>query len=1188
MTFTNWVRNRNRAYGLGDARKPMQRPRLGMELLEDRTTPTISANLNAGVLTVALSGNDNATVGGLASNGTTIAVSGNGFPQQNFSNVTSIVVNDTSGGGATNQRVGFDTVGGTSLIGITGSVTVTGIETIALNSLSNPMTANSGITFTGASVVNTINTLPQLSSTGAISITATGGGDAIGTAANPIRIAAGGLLLTTNTTVGNGNQFFDFGGGFVNVNVPTGPINAGTGTVTLTNGEFFGVGNGSDFGDSTTFNLGTGGILSVGAFTETIGGLSGIGTVGVGQNGPRTLVVGNNNATTTFAGTLVNVSPGNGASGVLTVQKIGTGTLALTGNNTYTGTTTISGGVLQLGNGGTSGSLGSGSIANNANLTVNRSDALTINSTISGSGTLLKTGGGTLTLTGNNSYGGGTTISAGGIHFTTSTALGSGTVTLGDANTALGVDPFLLAAAAGNTTLANNVLINDDGAVIGSVDNAAGPNATFSGTITNNGTAAGQLFLLGGSSDRTTFTGQITGSGSFLTIIATAAGRRVVLDNATANANNFTGLLTIENDAVLQLGLNTANPQIPDTAVVAFTNAGSTLQLFQMNETVGSLRSDAAGAGLIRSFGGNTVLTIGANDADDAFSGVIQNNVGTIAMVKTGTGTQTLSGVNTHTGGTTINGGTLLVNGTHTAVGATTTATGGGTALGGSGIIAGAVSIQNGAGLLPGNTTTNATLGTGNLTIQPGASTLGVKLSTAGGALTSDQANVTGTVNIAGANLFALAQNSTLPLGTSFTILNNDGTDAIVGTFAGLAEGAEFIPANGTQSYRISYVGGTGNDITLTVSAGTLPAQLVVTGAGVGTGQLFTPNLAGTYGVGSTQLLIPGFGGEIRVATADVNGDGIFDTIAATGPGGDRIRVLSGNGGAVLADFSSFGGYGGGVFVAAGDLNGDGRADIAVTGDAPDAFSGPQANGLQVRVFDGASMTNGTNTPTLMANFNGLASLNGAQGEGQNVRLGGRPAIADVNGDGRLDLAIAAGSGGGPRVCVWNGLGFANANGGRPTVNPIANLFVFESRQRGGAFLTAGDITGDNRAEIIVGGGPGGGPRLRIVDSALLLTLPNLEAVDLDDPVNLTNGLVLNNFFAGSAGNRGGVHLTVRDVDNDGRADVVTGSGTNEPSLVRVYRATALAAVFGTNGEPANPQIIDPFGAVIAGGVWVG
>ena len=95
------------------------------------------------------------------------------------------------------------------------------------------------------------------------------------------------------------------------------------------------------------------------------------------------------------------------------MTKTGAGTTTLTGTNTYSGTTTISTGTLQVGNGGTTGTLGSGNITNNAALRVNRSDAFTLGQNISGTGTLTQFGAGTTTLTGANTYSGVTTISAG-------------------------------------------------------------------------------------------------------------------------------------------------------------------------------------------------------------------------------------------------------------------------------------------------------------------------------------------------------------------------------------------------------------------------------------------------------------------------------------------------------------------------------------------------------------------------------------------------------------------------------------------------------------------------------------------------------------------------------------------------------------------------------------------------------
>src|SRR5258706_16200737 len=87
-------------------------------------------------------------------------------------------------------------------------------------------------------------------------------------------------------------------------------------------------------------------------------------------------------------------------------------TLFRSGNSTYSGGTTISAGTLQIGNGGTSGSI-SGIITDNGTLAFDRSDSVTFGGAISGTGALVQLGSSTLTLTGNSTYSGGTTISAG-------------------------------------------------------------------------------------------------------------------------------------------------------------------------------------------------------------------------------------------------------------------------------------------------------------------------------------------------------------------------------------------------------------------------------------------------------------------------------------------------------------------------------------------------------------------------------------------------------------------------------------------------------------------------------------------------------------------------------------------------------------------------------------------------------
>ena len=81
--------------------------------------------------------------------------------------------------------------------------------------------------------------------------------------------------------------------------------------------------------------------------------------------------------------------------------------------HTYRGTTTINAGTLQVGNGGVSGSLGTGNVVNNADLVFNLSGNTVANGAISGTGTLTKVGAGSLALIGANTYSGATTLSAG-------------------------------------------------------------------------------------------------------------------------------------------------------------------------------------------------------------------------------------------------------------------------------------------------------------------------------------------------------------------------------------------------------------------------------------------------------------------------------------------------------------------------------------------------------------------------------------------------------------------------------------------------------------------------------------------------------------------------------------------------------------------------------------------------------
>jgi autotransporter-associated beta strand protein len=236
--------------------------------------------------------------------------------------------------------------------------------------------------------------------------------------------------------------------------------------------------------------------------------------------------------------------------------------------------------------------------------------------------------------------------------------------------------------------------------------------------------------------------------------------------------------------------------------------------------TVGSIE----GSGNI--FLGARNLTVGSNNLSTNFSGVIRDRGGIVhdtggSLTKIGTGKLILSHRNRYTGGTIIEGGKLIVNNdghSGTGTGPVQVVEG---KLGGKGIIAGAVTVGTGSGsgafLAPGYV--HGAGRPGALTIQglltfngDGVYEMQVNSSSA---IADEVATLGVAINTGSKFTFADIGNSTLPVGTVFTIINNTSATPIAGTFSNLHDGSTF-SSNG-NTYQASYEGGDGNDLTLTV-----------------------------------------------------------------------------------------------------------------------------------------------------------------------------------------------------------------------------------------------------------------------------------------------------------------------------------------------------------------------------------
>ena len=395
--------------------------------------------------------------------------------------------------------------------------------------------------------------------------------------------------------------------------------NSGTGTLTIANGGIVTAGPiviAANAGSIGTLNIGAGAgspAAAPGALTTpSVAFGAGIGTLNFNHTA----------ADYVFAPAI----SGNGAVNVLA------GTTILTADNSYTGGTTVSGGKLQLGNGGSTGGI-VGNVVDNGTLAFNRSNVLVFPGVVSGAGGAAQIGSGTTILTATNTYTGGTTISAGTLELGAGGTSGSivgnvannGTLVFNRVDTV--TFPGVISGTGQVLQLAGTTILTGDGAnphrgyphrgwhamKLG----AGGTSGSIVGNVANNGT------LVFNRVDTVTFPGVISGTGQVLQL----AGTTILTGDS-----NYTGVTRIA-AGTLELGAGGTSGSI----VGNVTDNGALV--FNRSDTV-TFPGAISGSGAVSQIGsGTTILT-----ADNPYTGGTMVSAGTLAVGDFAHPTAALSG----------------------------------------------------------------------------------------------------------------------------------------------------------------------------------------------------------------------------------------------------------------------------------------------------------------------------------------------------------------------------------------------------------------------------------------------------------------------------------------------------------------------------------------------------------------
>jgi autotransporter-associated beta strand protein len=504
------------------------------------TNPGI-ATIAGGTATVVNSGSITATGAG------SVAIVANGLNITNNAGATISGAND-----GVNQQAG-----GTATIANTGTISGAGRTGLRLgsnasvtNTGTGVITGLTGIGFRDPLGVNTPVVNGSVFNSG--TITGTGGtaiNFAITPGSGPFTLTLGPGSIIQGNVLGTGGDLFQLGGA------------AGSDTFNVTT-----IGAAQQYRGFTTFN-------KIGASTWTLTG-SGAQNWTISQGtliGDTNSLAGSaitNNAALVYSQNFDGVHSGV-ISGSGSLTKSGSGNVILAADNVYSGGTTISAGTLQLGNGGTTGSI-QGDVLDNGVFAINRSNAYTFGGVISGNGAFQQIGGATTTLTATNTYAGGTTITGGTLQLgnggTTGSIIGnvtdnavfainhSNAFTFGGVISGTGAfqqnGPGTTVLTATNsftgTTTVNGGTLQVDGSIASSSLTTVNANAalTGAGTVGNTAIANGGMFAPGSGTP-----------GSFMTVsgnLAFQSGAQylVQLNPTTSSFTRVTGTATLGNATV--------------------------------------------------------------------------------------------------------------------------------------------------------------------------------------------------------------------------------------------------------------------------------------------------------------------------------------------------------------------------------------------------------------------------------------------------------------------------------------------------------------------------------------------------------------------------------------------------------------------------------------------------------------